>query len=113
MFETDTLALTALQALASLVSGAGAAPIAFRFLDGRSFVLDAAQTPSLLESTATSSCATEILCNGAGLMALLQNTLGADREQVFLCRGDRAPLLALADALVTRKRNWLELRTSV
>ena len=85
--------------------------VGFQFLDGRTFLLDSSQTPCV-QPAALADVDTRIVCNGAGLLGLLQNRLGATADQVFLCRGDREIFLALADALAQKKNSTLDIRMS-
>ena len=71
--------------------------MSFSFLDGRRFLLDNTRRPALVEGPAEAEA--EVLCNGAGLVGLLRNSLGSEPGQVFLFRGESAALLRLADCL--------------
>ncbi|MBN2361736.1 MAG: hypothetical protein JXR83_19950 [Deltaproteobacteria bacterium] len=110
--------MIALQAFANIVES-NALPgdqvrVLFALLDGRTFVLDTATRPALSEvqpaAASQGNAALEVLCNGAGLVGLLQNQLDGRSGQVFLARGDRKVLGQLAVVLERVRQSPLAVR---
>jgi hypothetical protein len=98
----DVRAFDALQLLALAVEKKLGAlrrrvSVAFMFLDGRRFTIDTSMRP-VLSAGVSQATDVEVLCNGEGLVGLINGKL-EDKNQVLLCRGDRDAFAALGDCL--------------
>jgi hypothetical protein len=98
-----------LSALADVCT-ANAPPLRINFyaLSGEAYTLDSQAAQRL--TPATTACATEVLCNGAGILALFTGTLGETPGAVFECRGAMRPVRELARLLDTPALNALSVR---